>query len=265
MLVLLALENRLVYHPTAAEQDWQRPPLSVEDLHLKLPDGTAIHAWWCPKAGATGALLYCHGNGGNLSHRGHAILALQQLLDQSVLIFDYPGYGKSAGRPTEQGCYTSADAAYEWLTQVPGIPAERILLYGSSLGGAVAVDLASRRPHRALVLDKTFTSMADVGQRLYPWLPVRWLIRNRFDSLAKIGKCRQPLFMGHGTTDELVPFVLGERLFAAANSPKHFFRIETCGHNDPLPREFFDALRQFLAEAEGQRATPAFPARGAGK
>jgi fermentation-respiration switch protein FrsA (DUF1100 family) len=257
----MALENRLVYHPTPASQDWQLPPMPVEDVHLKLPDGTPIHAWWCPRPGATGALLYCHGNAGNLSHRGHAIQALQQLLDQPVLIFDYPGYGKSGGRPSEQGCYAAADAAYAWLTQAAKIPADRVLLYGSSLGGGVAIDLASRRPHRALVVEKTFTSMPDVGQRLYPWLPVRWLLRNRFDSLAKIGKCRQPVFVGHGTTDDLVPFVLGERLFAAANPPKQFFRMEACGHNDPLPREFFDALRRFLAEAEAQRPAPAAAAR----
>ncbi len=113
-------------------------------------------------------------------------------------------------------------------------------------------------------MDKTFTSVPDVGQRLYPWLPVRWLMRNRFDSLAKIGKCRRPVFIGHGTTDDLIPFVLGERLFAAANAPKQFFRIEAGGHNDPLPRAFFDALRQFLAQAEAKPPAPAVPAPAAG-
>jgi len=251
LLVLMALENRLVYHPATAEESWQPPPFSpVEDVSLRLPDGPTIHAWWCPCKGTDGTLLYCHGNAGNLSHRGPVILAIQQWLGQSVLIFDYPGYGRSDGQPTEAGCYAAADAAYDWLTQTRKAPADRLLLYGSSMGGGVAIDLASRRAHRALVLDKTFTSMPDVAQELYPWLPLRWLMHNRFDNLGKIGKCRRPVFISHGTTDDLIPTSQGERLFDAANEPKQFFRMEACGHNDPLPRQFFDALRQFLAMVE---------------
>src|SRR5262249_58324820 len=170
-------------------------------------------------------LLYCHGNAGNLSHRAGAVAALQKLLGVPILIFDYPGYGKSAGRPTEAGCCAAAEAAYDWLTGTQKVPPERLLLYGGSLGGGVAVDLASRRPYGALILMKTFTSMPDVGQSLYPWLPVRWLMRNRFNSLEKIGSCRQPVFIAHGTTDGLIPFAQGERLFAAANEPKRFFAM----------------------------------------
>jgi fermentation-respiration switch protein FrsA (DUF1100 family) len=260
--VLMALENRLIYRPVTASEDWQPPPFSpVEDVRLTLPEDVSVHAWWCPREDATSALLYCHGNVGNLSHRGRVIQQLQGLLDVSVLIFDYPGYGKSTGRPTEQGCYAAADAAYDWLAHK--VRPERILLYGSSLGGGVAVDLASRRPHRALVLDKSFTSMPEVAQQLYPWLPVRWLMHNRYDNLAKIGKCRRPVFVGHGTTDDLVPFAQGERVFAAANEPKRFFRMDACGHNDPLPRQFFDALRDFLAEVESkQSAHAATPVAG---
>jgi fermentation-respiration switch protein FrsA (DUF1100 family) len=252
-VVLLALENRLVYRPCKAEENWFLPPFSpVENVKLQLADGTPIHGWWCPQDGADGALLYCHGNAGNLSHRGQTIRKMQQLLGVSVFIFDYPGYGRSGGSPTEQGCYQAANAAYEWLQKQ--VPSERILIYGSSLGGGVAIDLASRRPHRALVLDKTFTSMPDVAQRLCPWLPARLLMRNRFDSLTKIAKCRQPVFIGHGKADELIPFSQGERLFAAANEPKQFCPRETGGHNDPICGEFFASLKIFLAETEGSKA-----------
>jgi fermentation-respiration switch protein FrsA (DUF1100 family) len=261
-IVLMALENRLIYRPTLAHEDWVPAPFSpVEDINLTLADGTNIHGWWCPEEGAEGVLLFCHGNAGNLSHRGTGIREVQKRLGQSVLIFDYPGYGRSAGRPTEQGCYAAADAAYDWLTQTKGIRADQILLYGGSLGGAVAIDLASRKPHRALVVDKTFTSMPDVAQSLYPWLPVRWLMRNRFDNLAKIRLCRQPVFIAHGTTDDLVPFVHGKRLFAAANEPKVFLCLEGCGHNDPLPGEFFESLRGFLARVEASQATNPSPRR----
>jgi fermentation-respiration switch protein FrsA (DUF1100 family) len=265
ILVLMALENRLVYYPITAAQHWQPAPFSpVEDVALKLPDGTNIHAWWCPLEGARDALLYCHGNAGNLSGRGNAILAFQRLLGVSVLIFDYPGYGHSSGRPSEAGCCAAADAAYQWLTQAKQVPAARILLYGSSLGGGVAIDLASRRPHGALIVDKTFTSMPDVAQGLYPWIPVRWLMRNRYDSLSKIRMCRQPVFVAHGVSDELVPFALGQRLFAAANEPKRFLRLEAWGHNDPPPQEFFDAVRQFLAEVEAKQPASSVPSTTAG-
>src|SRR5262249_13155038 len=152
---------------------------------------------------------------------------------------DYPGYGKSSGAPSERGCYAAADAAHAWLTERAGIAEDHILICGASLGGGVAVDLASRHPrHRALILIKTFTSAPDVGAGVYPWLPVRWLMRNRFDSLAKLDRCRQPIFITHGTADTVIPFAHSERLYQAAHEPKHFLRIEGMDHNDPLPEQY---------------------------
>jgi fermentation-respiration switch protein FrsA (DUF1100 family) len=258
VLVLLALENRFVFQPTPAAEHWQPPPSDrFQDVTFATPAGDRLHAWWCPADGAAGAVLYCHGNAGNLSHRGQSVLAMQKALGESVLIFDYPGYGKSEGRPSEAGCYAAADAAYDWLRRVPGVPEDRILLYGGSLGGGVAVDLAGRRPHRALLLAKTFTSMPDVGRQLYPWLPVRLLMRNRFDNLAKIGKCTRPVVIASGTADRLVPLAQGRRLFAAANEPKLFYPLEGQDHNDPLPARFFAEARQFIEQAEARRASPA--------
>jgi len=243
--VLLLLENWLVYHPTAPEAGWQ--PVAgqgLEEIHLTAADGTDIHALWAPRAESDLALLYCHGNAGSLLHRVGAVLELRKTLDVSVLIFDYPGYGFSAGKPSEAGCYAAADAAYDWLAQ--RMPPERIVLYGKSLGGGVAVDLAARRPHHALVLMKTFTSLPDVGQAHFPWLPARWLMRNRYDSLAKIGSCSRPLFMAHGDRDELVPLVQGQRLYEAAAQPKQFYLMDGTGHNDPLPPSCLAALADFL-------------------
>src|SRR5262249_23613263 len=148
---------------------------------------------------ARGTVLYCHGNAGNLSHRGEGVLRWHQLLGQSVLIFDYPGYGRSEGKPSEAGCYAAADAAYAWLTETKKVLPQDLLIYAGSLGGGVAVALASRRPHRALVLVGTFTSIPDMAQRQFPWLPARWLVRNRFDNLGKIGRCTRPVFLAHGT------------------------------------------------------------------
>jgi fermentation-respiration switch protein FrsA (DUF1100 family) len=255
ILVLMALENYLVYHPARASQDWQPPPSPrVQDVELHTPDGTRIHAWWFPYEGARGAVLYCHGNAGNLSHRGGGILAMQQVLHEAVLIFDYPGYGRSGGKPSEAGCYAAAEAAYDWLVRKQQVGPNQIILYGGSLGGGVAVELASRKPHRALLLLKTFTSLPDVAGRMYPWVPVRWLMRNRYDSLRKIGKCTRPVFIANSTADRLVPFAQGERLYAAAHEPKSFYRLDGADHNDPVPAGLFTAFREFLAKAEADRA-----------
>jgi fermentation-respiration switch protein FrsA (DUF1100 family) len=246
IIVLMLLENWLVYRPSGPEE-WAKPPDPlIQDVELTTADGTKLHAWWFAKEGSPTALLYLHGNGGNLSWRGTTIAKFRQELDCSVMIVDYPGYGKSEGRPSEAGCYAAADAAYLWLTTTPKIRGDQIILYGASLGGGVAVNLASRQPHRALVLVKTFTSMPDVGQSIYPIVPVRWLMRNRYDSLAKIAQCKRPIFIAHGDADTLVPFSHGERLFEAANEPKEFLRLEGADHNDAVPEEFFVHLKAFL-------------------
>jgi fermentation-respiration switch protein FrsA (DUF1100 family) len=249
--MLLYFENLLVYHPAPAER-WQNKPdaSGIEDVTLTAADGTRIHAWWKPAKNSDKALLYGHGNAGNLSSRGGSIVELSKLLDVSVLIFDYPGYGKSEGSPSERGCYAAADAAYAWLADEKKFAAKNILLYGASLGGGVITDLASRKDHRALILISTFTSLPDVASDLYWWLPApkRWLMRNQFDSIDKIKACRRPVFIAHGTADEVIPYPHGERLAQAANEPKRFMAMQGQGHNDGLPEEFFRELIAFLGE-----------------
>jgi fermentation-respiration switch protein FrsA (DUF1100 family) len=249
--IMLFFENWLVYHPTPASLHWVDPPSpDIEDVQLTCADGTRIHAWWWPAKDSDQALLYCHGNAGNLSHRGKSMVKLRECLGVSVLLIDYPGYGKSDGRPTEHGCYLAADAAHAWLTDNKKIPAKKIVLYGGSLGGGVVTELASRKDHRALVLLKTFTSMPDVASSLYWWLPVpiQLVMRNRYESANKIGSIHRPVFIAHGTADTLIPYSHGVRLFEAANEPKSFYSIPDGGHNDGLPDDFFTSLREFLRE-----------------
>jgi fermentation-respiration switch protein FrsA (DUF1100 family) len=246
----MLLENWLLYFPANAD-NWPAPPaqLHAADLELKTENGTPIHAWWCPPAGwdvSQGAILYFHGNAGNLSHRGPIVLEWQRALSQAVLIVDYPGYGRSGGKPSEAGCYAAADAAYAWLVDQEKAPADRILLVGSSLGGGVAVDLARRQPHRALVLLSTFTSIPDMAQQVYFFLPARYLVRNRFDNLAKIAQCSRPVFFAHGTADDVIPYEHSERLFAAAKEPKRFLPLPGQGHDESIPPELFRALKEFL-------------------
>jgi fermentation-respiration switch protein FrsA (DUF1100 family) len=247
--MLLFFENWLVFRPTTAREHWQPPPIAdIQDVDLTSTDGTRLHAWWCPKKDSDQALLYCHGNAGNLSHRGGSIVKLREKLGLSVLIIDYPGYGKSEGSPTEAGCYAAADAAYDWLTGEKMIAPTKIILYGGSLGGGVVTDLASRKDHRALVLIKSFTSLPDTASDLYWWLPApkRMLMRNQMDNLSKISSIRRPVFIAHGTSDSLIPFSHGKKLYEAANQPKCFYEMVGGDHNDSLPEEMFTSLKEFL-------------------
>jgi fermentation-respiration switch protein FrsA (DUF1100 family) len=258
VLVLLLLENWLLFRPVRADEDWLPPPNArVQDVELPGANGTRLHSWWCPTESwepSQGAVLYCHGNAGNISHRGQGVARWQQPpLEQAVLLVGYPGYGRSEGRPSEAGCYGAAHAAYDWLVEEQKVPPERILLYGGSLGGGVAVELASQRPHRGLVLVGTFTSVPEMAQTLYPWLPARWLVRTQFNNLARIKLCTRPVFIAHGTHDSLVPFSQAERLAEAANEPKQFFPMEGYDHNHTPGSDFYTALADFLQRAEAAR------------
>jgi fermentation-respiration switch protein FrsA (DUF1100 family) len=167
-----------------------------------------------------------------------------------VLIFDYPGYGRSTGKPSESGCYAAADAAYDWLVHEKGVAPEKIVLHGGSLGGGVAVELATRRRYRALILVGTFTSIPDMAAQLYPWLPARWFIRNRFESLNKIARTEGRVFIAHGTADSFIPFAMAEQLFAAAPEPKAFLPLVGHDHNDGAGPELYPALVRFLLQLD---------------
>jgi fermentation-respiration switch protein FrsA (DUF1100 family) len=247
-VTLLLLEDTLLYRPRSHGEYWSSPPatLQAEEVWLHSSDGILVHAWWCPHSTANAAVLFCHGNAGNLSNRANDVLAIQRALAMSVLIFDYPGFGRSTGQPGEAGCYAAADAAYEWLAQ--RVPPERIVILGQSLGGGVAVDLASRHAHGSVALFKTFTSIPDLAQKLFPVLPARWLVHNRFDNLDKIGRCSGPVFIAHGDSDHLIPISQAKRLFAVAHGTKRFLVLESCGHHGGLHPQFLTRLAEFLKE-----------------
>jgi pimeloyl-ACP methyl ester carboxylesterase len=254
LVILLFLENRFLYHPATAAEYWEPPPaaIAVDDVEMTTVDGTQLHGWWsAPPAWKPdeGAVLFCHGNAGNVSMFGWQMAGWVTERKQAVFAFDYPGFGKSDGTPSEAGCYAAADAAYDYLTQVRHVPARRLLIYGESLGGAVATDLACRHPYRALLLSSTFTSFPDMAQAKYPYFPARWLVRNQFRSVEKIRNCPGPIFMAHGTDDWLIPFAQGQRLFAAANGPKEFFTMTGLGHEPPSP-DFYIRCMKFLADVE---------------
>lgn len=247
LLVIWSMENQFVFRPQTAVELWIAPPTEqFRDVTFTSTYGTTIHGWWLPRSDAKGAVLIAHGNGGNLSTRGYLAQALSERLGTSVLVFDYPGYGRSAGTPNELACYDAADAAYLWLVDQQKIPGDQIILLGESLGGGVAVDLAQRHPNRALVLVKTYTALPDVAKLKFPWLPVHSLMSNRFDNRFKLARVNTPVFITHGTQDSLIPFSHAQELLRVANPPKKLFPLEGMDHNAVLPPEFYSQLDAFL-------------------
>ncbi len=257
--MLTALENSLIFFPLRyPEGDWRPTDFPFEDARFQAADGVKLHGWYVPHDRPRAAVLYCHGNGGNITHRAPMLLALREEVGASVLIFGYRGYGKSEGQPDEAGVLADARAARAWLARREGIAESDVVLFGESLGGAVAVDLAASDGARALILEATFSSIGDVAAHHYPFLPVRLLMRTRLDSAAKIGRYRGPLLMIHGDADTIVPYRYGRRLFEAANEPKQMLTLPGHDHNDPLDRAVFAAMREFL-DVHSPISTPGSP------
>ena len=192
--------------------------LSYEDIYLDTDDGVRLNAWLIPAENSRYTLLFCHGNGGNVSHRIEKVLMLNKL-GLNIFIFDYRGYGGSNGRPSEQGFYKDARASYNYLVSEKGLSPDEIILYGESLGGAVAVELASKRKVRALITECTLSSAKDVAKVIYPFLP-GFLISSKFDSTGKIKEIIIPKLIIHSQNDEIIPFGQSVRLFEAAPDPK---------------------------------------------
>lgn len=201
--------------------------LDYEDLYLQTSDKVKLNAWFLPCKNAPYTLIFCHGNAGNIGHRLEKLKFFHGL-GLNVLIFDYRGYGHSSGSASEQGIYRDAQAAYEYLLSRK-VPPERIISYGESIGGAVAVDLASKNKIGALVVADTMTSSKEMVKELFIIIPY-WVFSSRFDSLSKIPKITVPKLMVHSINDEIVPYSLGRRLYEAAPEPKEFLKIRG-GHN----------------------------------
>jgi hypothetical protein len=198
-------------------------------------------------------LLICHGNAGNISEAGRPFhYAGLRALGLSLFAFDYRGYGESEGVPTEQGLYRDADAAYRYLRDTLEVPAERVVVFGHSLGSAVAVELVGRVPAAGLVLDGALTSVVERAQELFPYAPVRWIAASRYPSIERVGALTIPKLFLHARDDEVVPFVHGRRLFEAAAPPKQFVPLQG-GHGDAFEADsaaYFGAIGRFVAELD---------------
>jgi len=244
------IQASLIFLP---ERELHRTPADVglehEAVELRTADGVTLSAWFvpAPEPGPAPTVLFLHGNAGNISHRLDTIAFLHDL-GAATLIIDYRGYGESDGTPSEAGLQRDARAAWSWLTTERGLGAEWIVLYGRSLGGAVAAWLAAEHRPAGLIMESTFTSLADLGAEIYPWLPVRLLLRHRFDARAALARVEAPTLVAHAREDELVPFDHARRL--AEVSPPVIELVELDGgHNRVIgsTRGYRDRLAEFLA------------------
>jgi uncharacterized protein len=243
-------QSSFVFHP---DRDLGATPkqlrLAFEDLTLTTADGVKIGAWYIPADKAAGTVLFCHGNAENISG-GIETVSLLHKLAVNVLVFDYRGYGRSEGQPTEQGTYRDAEAAWDYLVGKLGQPPGRIVIHGRSLGGAVAAHLARDRTPAGLIVESSFTSVPDMGVRFYPMFPVRLLSKFQYATAEYLPGAKCPVLVIHSPQDDIVPFEMGQRLFAAAHPPKQFVEI-TGSHNEgsmQSERIYEPALRDFLRQ-----------------
>ncbi len=251
LLFLYFFQSRLLYLPNLPSRELIAMPdtvgLAYEAVTITTDDGVTLDGWFIPARQARGVLVFFHGNAGNISHRLDSLKVFNDL-GLATLIFDYRGYGRSQGQPSEQGTYRDAEATWRYLVEERRIAAQDIVLFGRSLGAAIAVHLAIEHTPKALILESAFTSVPDMAAEVYPFLPVRWLARFRYDTEAYLQSVSCPVLIVHSREDDIIPFAHGRRLFAVAHEPKQLLEIRG-GHNDGFVvsrQTYVDGLDTFL-------------------
>lgn len=248
-VLLYLYQGRLVYFPDPVVRGTPADAgLEYQERWITTADGERINAWWLPAArGEAPTLLFLHGNAGNISQRLDS-LRIFNSLGLNSLIIDYRGFGRSSGKPSEQGTYLDAQAAYDFLLRDLGISSQRLIIFGRSLGGGIASWLASRNDCAGIIIESSFLSVPELGQEVYPWLPVRWLARIRYDSAARMPELNCPLLVVHSRDDQLIPFRHGQGLYTLANEPKYFLEISGNHGNGFLSsgKRYQNGLKLFL-------------------
>ena len=248
LVIVYFKQERMLYFPE--KEIWQTPDnisLKYDEINFKTKDGLNISGWYIPAENEKGVLLFCHGNAGNISHRLESINIFNSL-NLSVLIFDYRGYGKSEGKPSEHGTYLDAEAAWDYLVNVKGKSPKEIIIFGRSLGGAVAAEIAVRKNPAALIIESCFTSVPELGKTFYPWLPVKLISKFKYSTIDKIGSINCPKLIIHSPEDEIISFSHGKSLYENALQPKEFLKIKG-GHNEGFlisGKTYNDGLKIFL-------------------
>ena len=238
-IYLYLSQDRMVFFPT---REIEATPadigLDFDDVSIDMGDSEQIHAWYVPARTDDSAdhisnaptVLFLHGNGGNISHRLSTIELVVDL-GANIMLFDYRGYGQSNGAPSEANMYADALACHHWLIKTRGVPSDHIILFGRSLGGAVAIELATRIECAGLIVESSFTTARAMGNLMFPYFPVGLLLKHKFASVDKIRNVNCPLLVIHSVEDDIIPFRMGRALFEKADRPKRILEI-TGLHND---------------------------------
>jgi fermentation-respiration switch protein FrsA (DUF1100 family) len=252
LLLVRIFESKLIFfpnYPGRLEGDWHPRGLPIEDVSIETADGVKLHSWWIPNPGAKFTFLAFHGNASNIANRGEVYRFLSKL-PVNVLAVEYRGYGRSGGEPSEQGFYQDAHAAYDYLLRSRGIRPEAIVAFGQSLGSAVAVDLATQRKVRGIILEAPFPSARAVAKKAYPFLPgAGWVAKSKFDTARKLAGLAVPILVVHCTNDPVIPSPLSEEVFRAAREPKSFLEIPGMCHEEASqvsPERYAARLQEFL-------------------
>lgn len=232
-MMVHVFEYMTLYHPGRTLKEPLNPFLNYNDYQVQTADGETVNLWYFSHPAAKWTALLCHGNAGNNSHRMEQITALYQK-GMSVAIFDYRGYGKSSGHPSENGLYHDGQAVVRYMNEILSIPSEKIVIIGTSLGGAVAAELGMKNNFRAIILESTFTSKHDMASVIFPGFPAGLFSKNQFNTLDKIGRVHSPVLIAHGTRDDMIPYPMSLKLFEAAPDPKCHYPIHDARHNDYL-------------------------------
>lgn len=252
-IALYAFQHRLIYVPDAAIKTTPAAAgMRYEEVALVASDGVRLSGWYMPLADARGTVLFCHGNAGNISHLLD-VAAGAHALGLGVLLFDYRGYGQSGGVPSEEGTYRDAAAAWDYLVAEAGVPPERIVVVGRSLGGPIAAWLAREKQPAALFLEATFTSLPTLGQQLYPLLPITLLARYKYPTLEYLKQVQCPVLISHSRDDELIGLAHGQRLYETARQPKAFTELRG-GHGAAFSKDaaaYEAGVEAFLGEVLG--------------
>ena len=252
------LENSLIFYPTSSmDGSPHELGLPYEDIHFTTEDDVKLNGWFIPSPQGEFTLLWFHGNAGNISHRLQNIRLIHEKVKTNVFIIDYRGYGRSEGRVSEEGTYKDALAAYHYLRNQKNIPSKRIVIFGRSLGAAVAAHLAVRENALALILETPFASIREMAKAVFPYLPIGPFLRTKYDVLADVKRVQQPVLVLHGDQDDIVPYVQGKKVFDATSEPKEFYTIRGANHNNTFVvggDPYFAVLKSFIKRAAGPRS-----------
>lgn len=250
------VERLLMYHPTTSRVSPDEAGLDrVKEIEIATADGNVVLAWWSPPASGQPTLLYFHGNGGSLANRAERIRKYRDA-GRGVFMMTYRGYGGSTGRPSERANVADALIAYDRLRAM-GVPAGDIILYGESIGTGVAVQVAAERDVAGIILDAPYTSVVDVAAAIYPYLPARTLMRDRYETIRFLPRVKAPLLVVHGEADMLIPVEMGRAVYAAASEPKRLVTFPGAGHSDHGLFGSYDAIQAWIDELRASRHAPA--------